>query len=171
MGSGKTTIGRGLARRLNREFFDSDREVEARCGVNIPTIFEYEGEEGFRNRETQALEHLCAQTDIVLATGGGAILRRENRQLLRRSGFVIYLTVSLDEQLERTCRDRNRPLLQTADPRATLAALRQQRAPLYEAVANVTISTDQYSVNAAVHKIHKLLKQKKSAHFHANTGH
>lgn len=150
MGAGKTTIGRGLARALGREFLDLDHELEARCGVRIPVIFEIEGEGGFRKRESAALEHCAARRDIVLATGGGAVLAEENRAVLRREGIVIYLRASVDELYRRTCRDRNRPLLATADPRGTLRDLMTRREPLYREVANLTVETGCSSVSALI---------------------
>ena len=119
MGAGKTTIGRGLARALGRDFIDLDHELEARCGVRVPVIFEIEGEAGFRRRESAALEECTQRRNIILATGGGAILAAENRSRLRERGIVVYLRASVDELFRRTCRDRNRPLLATADPRGT----------------------------------------------------
>jgi shikimate kinase len=141
MGAGKTTIGRGLARALGREFMDLDHELEARCGVRIPVIFEIEGEAGFRKRESSVLERCTDRCGIVLATGGGAVLAPENRRLLRERGIVVYLRASVDELYRRTCRDRNRPLLATADPRATLRKLMEHREPLYQEVADLVIDT------------------------------
>lgn len=141
MGAGKTTIGRTLARVLNREFVDLDHELEARCGVRVSLIFDIEGEEGFRRRETFALEECSLRPGIVLATGGGAILSAENRRYLKERGVVVYLRASSDELYRRVARDRNRPLLQTANPRARLAALLQEREPFYNEVASLTFET------------------------------
>nr|WP_231885943.1 shikimate kinase [Bordetella ansorpii] len=141
MGAGKTTIGRGLARALGREFVDLDHELEARCGVRVPVIFEIEGEAGFRRREASALQECTQRRAIVLATGGGAILAEENRRLLRERGVVLYLRASVDELYRRTCRDRNRPLLATADPRGTLRQLLTLREPLYHEVAHLVVET------------------------------
>ena len=120
MGAGKTTVGKQLARRLCRPFFDSDREIEAACGVDIPTIFDFEGEAGFRHREERMIDLLTRKTDIVLATGGGAVLREENRQYLKTRGTVVFLDVNIDVQVERTSRNDSRPLLrqggQTRNP-------------------------------------------------------
>lgn len=141
MGAGKTTIGRGLARALRREFIDLDHELEARCGVRVPVIFEIEGEAGFRRREAAALQECTQRRQIILATGGGAVLAAENRQALRERGIVIYLRASVEELFRRTSRDRNRPLLATADPRATLRELMVAREPLYNEVADLVIDT------------------------------
>lgn len=150
MGAGKTTIGRGLARMLGREFVDLDHELEARCGVRVPVIFEIEGEAGFRRREAQALQECTQRRDIVMATGGGAILAEQSRGLLRERGLVVYLRATLDELFRRTSRDRNRPLLATPDPRGTLRQLMTTRDPLYTEVAHVVIDTGASSVNAVV---------------------
>ena len=146
MGAGNTTVGKNLAKILNRDFVDLDHELEARCGVRIPTIFEIEGEEGFRKRECQALEACTRIPRIVLATGGGAVLAPINRQLLKTRGVVVYLCASVDELYRRTSRDRNRPLLATADPKGTLRHLLQQREPLYREVADLTVETGTTSV-------------------------
>jgi shikimate kinase len=150
MGAGKTTIGRGLARMLGREFVDLDHELEARCGVRVPVIFEIEGEAGFRRREAQTLQECTQRRDIVLATGGGAILAEQSRALLRERGLVVYLRATLDELFRRTSRDRNRPLLATPDPRGTLRQLMTTRDPLYTEAAHVIIDTGASSVNAVV---------------------
>ncbi len=142
MAAGKTTLGRQLAQRLDMAFVDSDREIEARAGVDIPTIFDFEGEAGFRQREHRVLDELTQRDNIVVATGGGAILRPENRQILHERGFVVHLAIPVDEQLRRTRRDRSRPLLQRGDRRATLTKLTQERDPLYRDVAHVTIATE-----------------------------
>ena len=141
MGAGKTTIGKLLAKRLGREFIDCDHYIVAQSGADIPWIFAKEGEEGFRDRETRALEELTAMPNIVMATGGGAVGREENRKLLQQ-GFVIYLEASVDTQLIRTKKDKNRPLLQNDNPRATLEALYQKRHPLYQEVATIIVPTE-----------------------------
>lgn len=147
MGAGKSTIGKHLARRLNKPFFDSDHEIERRTGVKIPVIFDIEGEAGFRLREQQVINDLTQRQDIVLATGGGAILSPANREDLHTRGTVIYLRASVDDLYARTRRDKNRPLLQTANPRARLTELFQQRDPLYQEIAHIVIDTGRQSVN------------------------
>ncbi len=141
MGVGKSTIGRMLADTLGRRFYDCDRELEARSGVTISTIFEVEGEQAFRRRESVLLDELSAEPGVVLATGGGVVLSPENSALLRRRGLVIYLQSTLDEIARRTARDRTRPLLQGADPRARIAELLKQREPLYSGAAHLTFES------------------------------
>lgn len=141
MGAGKTTVGRQLARLLQLPFYDSDKAIEERTGVDIPTIFEFEGEEGFRNREQKMIAQLTELKGIVLATGGGAILREENRNLLTKNGFVVYLHCDVNKLLERTRRDSNRPLLDTADPKARLETLFEIREPFYTACADLIVDT------------------------------
>ena len=153
MGAGKSTIGRQLARALGLEFIDSDREIEIRTGVDIPLIFELEGESGFRRREHQVIELLTARKGIVLATGGGAVLDPDNRKCLAARGKVIYLHTSVEQQLQRTAHDRSRPLLQTEDPRQTLEALLATRDPLYREVADWVIETDGCRVRDVVQEI------------------
>lgn len=139
MGAGKTTVGRQLAKRLGRPFYDSDHEIVERTGVPVPTIFEIEGEDGFRRREAQTIAELTAGTDIVLATGGGAVLKLENRARLRDTGWVVYLNVPPALLYERTRHDRNRPLLRVPDPLAKLEELHAQRDPLYRETAHIVI--------------------------------
>ena len=148
MGAGKTTIGRLLARRLKLRFYDSDQEVERRCGVKIPVIFEIEGEAGFRAREQQALAELTALQGIVLATGGGAVIAEENRRRLAATGTVVYLNARPEDLFERVRQDRNRPLLACADPLARLRGLHAERDPLYRALADVVVDTGTRSVPA-----------------------
>lgn len=149
MGAGKTTIGRAVARLLGRPFFDTDHEIEARCGVRIATIFELEGEEGFRCRETRMLDELTRRSGIVLATGGGIVMRPENREMLRTRGQVIYLDTTLPELWRRTRRNRNRPLLQVENPRARLEALFRERDPLYREIAHIVMAPHAGSVAQA----------------------
>ena len=140
MGAGKTTLGKLLARQMGREFIDCDWYITEQTGADIPWIFAKEGEEGFRERETKALADLTTQSNIVMATGGGAVMRKQNREMLSR-GLVVYLQASVDTQLARTKKDKNRPLLQNDHPRATLEALYATRHPLYLEVADIVIAT------------------------------
>ena len=158
MGAGKSTSGRLLAKELRLTFKDSDKEIEQRTGANIPWIFDVEGEQGFREREHAALEELCAMEGLVLATGGGAVLREDNRRVLREGGRVIYLCTSVDQQIERTARDRNRPLLRTGDPRAVLSALMKVRDPLYRDVADIIVETDERPPRLVVAEIVERLR-------------
>ena len=153
MGAGKTTIGRHLAQSLGMEFRDSDLEIQRRTGVDIPTIFEYEGEEGFRQREQQVIDELTQLDNQVLATGGGAVMRAENRQYLSARGIVFYLECTPQQQYERTYRDRNRPLLQTEDPLARLKELMQVREPLYRETADYVVTTEGRSAAAVANEI------------------
>ncbi len=155
MGVGKTTIGRQLANHLGWTFKDSDHEIVERTGVTIPTIFEIEGEEGFRRRESEMIARLCSEERLVLATGGGAVLKEENRRLLKETGWVIYLSASVDQLFKRTARDKNRPLLQTENPRAKIEALLRERDPIYSSVADIKISTERRSVGAVIKSILK----------------
>lgn len=141
MGAGKTTIGRCLADILHWQFVDSDHEIETRTGASIPWIFDVEGEEGFRRREEAMIAELTRQQHIILATGGGAVLRPNNRQHLRQRGFVIYLDTPVSMQLERTAMDRNRPLLQTPNPEQRLTDLLKIRDPLYREIAHLIVPT------------------------------
>ena len=153
MGAGKTTVGRALAKRLQRDFYDCDHEIVARCGVDIPTIFEFEGETGFRDRESQALIALSQLEGVVIATGGGAILREQNRQTITRSAVVIYLRISVEEQLLRIAKDRNRPLLQAPDVKQKLEDLAIERNPLYDDMADIKLDTNRQHVNHVVHTL------------------
>ena len=159
MGSGKTTIGRQLARALGKAFVDSDHEIEARTGADIPWIFDLEGEAGFRRREREVIDELTRRPGIVLATGGGAVLAEDNRRHLAGRGIVVYLRTSIDQQLRRTARDRKRPLLQTEDPRARLEALLAERDPLYREIANIIVDTDNRSVRSTVNAILRRLRE------------
>lgn len=153
MGSGKTTVGRALAKRLGMKFVDSDHEIEARTGATIPWIFEIEGEASFRRREAEVIRDLTSQQGIVLATGGGSVLDPESRRHLRSRGTVIYLRASINSILHRTVNDKNRPLLQTEDPRQKLEELSRQREPLYREVAHLVIDTGRPNVHAMVQAI------------------
>lgn len=160
-GSGKSTVGRLLARQAGLSFIDCDREIERRSGVSIATIFELEGEAGFRKRESQVIDELTQATDVVLATGGGAVLAEENRIRLHERGLVIYLEATVDELVRRTAADKSRPLLQGADPRARLSELLLERRPLYEAVAHLTFHSGSANPRRLVKRIaeHPLLRQ------------
>ncbi len=153
MGSGKTTIGRSLARRMGRAFYDSDNEIVQRTGVRIPVIFEMEGEAGFRRREVQVIGELADEGGVVVATGGGAILDPANRAAMKASGWVVYLDVPTPVLLERTRHDTNRPLLQVQDPGARLDSLRAERDPLYREVADYIVDGSRLNSNGAVSKI------------------
>ena len=146
MGAGKTTVGRLLARRLKRSFYDSDEEIERRCGVRIPVIFDIEGEAGFRAREAQVIAELCALDRAVLATGGGAVLAEGNRREIAARGIVVYLHARPPHLWQRVRHDRNRPLLATADPQKRLEELYAERDPLYREVADLVIDTGKQSV-------------------------
>jgi len=148
MGSGKTTMGRALAKHLGKVFVDSDEEIQSRTGVTIPHIFDIEGEAGFRQRETAVIRDLAERDNMVLATGGGAVLAEQSRELLQQNGVVIYLKASVHDLWQRTRHDRNRPLLQTADPHAKLTELFQQRDPLYRQVADIVIQSGKQSAHA-----------------------
>jgi len=159
MGSGKSTIGRLLSNELKLEFVDTDRVIEERAGANIPWIFDVEGEEGFRAREETVIDQVTDQDNIVLATGGGVVLRENNRKVLRERGFVIYLHASVDQQVERTARDKNRPLLQTENPRARLEELIRIRDPLYRQTADFVMRTDRRHPRAVIGEIIKVLRK------------
>lgn len=163
MGAGKTTIGRHLARELKRSFYDSDRVIEERTGANIPLIFDLEGEEGFRKREQAVIEELTAMDRIVLATGGGAVLREANRRHLRERGVVFYLYSDLASLLERTRKDRNRPLLNGEEPPGqVLQRLLQERDPLYRRTAHHVIDTADSSIRLVIKAIIGRLKSERS---------
>jgi shikimate kinase len=142
MGSGKSTIGNIIAKRLHREFQDSDHYIEQRTGVDIARIFDIEGEQGFRDRETSALQELLTESGRVIATGGGSVLRPENQQLLQQQGYIVFLDTSLNQQMQRLRRDKKRPLLQTDNPRARLESLLQERRPIYLDLADLVVKTD-----------------------------
>jgi|TARA_B110000444_G_scaffold257725_1_gene296834 shikimate kinase len=157
MASGKSTIGLKLANRLNLDFVDTDQQVEDRAGAEISWIFDIEGESGFRIREEEVLKEVCLNDEIVISTGGGIIIEKNNRKLISESGVVIYLEVSIQTQLERTLMDKSRPLLDGKDKEQTLKNLKKQRTPLYEEIANITIEAGDRSNNQVVEEILKLL--------------
>ena len=159
MGAGKTTIGRLLAQALELEFLDSDQEIEERTGADIPWIFDVEGEDGFRDRESKVIEELTQRDGILLATGGGAVLRPENREALAGRGTVIYLHASLAQQVARTARDRQRPLLQVEDPEARLRELMAQRDPLYREIADHVVETDGHPARTVAHNLARVLQR------------
>jgi shikimate kinase len=160
MGSGKTAVGRHLARMLHFTFHDSDADIEARTGVDIAFIFEKEGESGFRVRERESIDRLTRLESIVLATGGGAIIEEDNRRALAERGAVVYLATSIDQQLERTRHARHRPLLNdTTDPERKLHELMQRRAILYAQIADLTVSTDGRRVQLVAEEIHHSLRR------------
>ncbi|NNM81232.1 MAG: shikimate kinase [Burkholderiales bacterium] len=161
MGAGKTTVGKLIAKQTGKEFHDSDLEIKCKTGVSIPYIFEVEGEAGFRARETAAIQELVRQENIVLATGGGAVLSAENRQLLKENGTVIYLRATVNELWARTRHDRNRPLLQTGNPQAKLAELYEIRDPLYREVADLIVDTSRQNVRFLVNQILQKLETRK----------
>ena len=157
MGSGKSAVGRRLARDLGLEFVDSDEEIERRTGVDVPYIYEKEGEAGFRLRETEVIDDLTRRDGLVIATGGGAILDAASRECLRARGRVVYLRTTVDQQLARTRHSADRPLLNNDDPRGTLERLMAVRAPLYDEVASITVDTDGRKVKTVVDQILRAL--------------
>ena len=163
MGAGKTSVGHMLGQRLQLPFYDSDHEIERITGVKIPTIFEIEGEAGFRAREEKIIEQLTALDGIILATGGGAILSAQNRERLQSRGQVIYLCATPEDLWRRTRRDRNRPLLQTANPLAKLQELHQQRDPLYRSSANLIVDTGTQSLSSLIQHILTLIPKHSSS--------
>jgi len=159
MGAGKTTIGKLLADELGLEFKDVDREIEIRSGVDIPWIFDREGESGFRAREAAVLEELGQHEGVLISTGGGAVMRAENRRVMAERGTVIYLHTSVEEQVRRTSRDRKRPLLQTDDPARVLIELMTLREPLYREVADIVIATDGRGPKAVAQELAERLRR------------
>lgn len=159
MGAGKSTIGKLLAAELKLPFADSDKVLEDRTGADIPWIFDVEGEAGFRRRESEVLRDLCTGPAQVVATGGGIVLSPENRRLLRKHGLVVYLQASVDQLLERTSKNTNRPLLQVADPRARIVELVQERDPLYREVADIVCDTDHCTPKQAALMVAERLPQ------------
>ncbi|MBU0654778.1 MAG: shikimate kinase AroK [Gammaproteobacteria bacterium] len=168
MGAGKSTIGRQLARRLNLTFYDSDKVIEERTGVSIPTIFAIEGEQGFREREELVIAEFAAMPGILLATGGGSVLRETNRAHIKAGGCVIYLRATADQLFQRIKHDKSRPLMQTENPLQTLRDLLKTREPLYMEVADLVVSTGKQKVNVILRDIHNKLKQlQESSHANA----
>ncbi len=161
MGAGKSTVGRILAEKLGYNFMDSDHEIESKTGATIPMIFDIEGEEGFRLRESQVIDALTQNKETVLATGGGVVINPDNRKNLRARGFVVYLKSSVNTLVQRTKNDRNRPLLQTSNPVATLKNILLERAPYYEELADLIVETEQTSVHRVVRQIISALEKEK----------
>ncbi len=159
MGAGKSTIGRNLAKQLNKEFYDSDRVIEERTGVDIATIFEIEGEQGFRDREEHVIDELCLMDNIVLATGGGSILRETNRNNMKKYGHVIYLCTTAELLYSRIRFDKSRPLMQTDSPLDTLTQLLKVREPYYKEVADSVIRTGKQKAGLIVKRILEVLKK------------
>jgi shikimate kinase len=159
MGSGKSAVGRHLARMFRLSFYDSDADIEVKTGVDISFIFEKEGEAGFRIREKESIERLTRLEGIVLATGGGAVIDADNRRVLAERGVVVYLETSIDQQLERTRHARHRPLLTDTDPEEKLKELMLRRAALYAEIADFTVSTDGRRVQLVAEEIHQELRR------------
>jgi shikimate kinase len=159
MGAGKTTVGKLLADELGLEFLDTDREIEERTGADIGWIFDVEGEDGFRKREAAMLDELTQRNGVLVATGGGVILGEENRKRLVSRGTVVYLDAPLDQQVERTSRDRNRPLLQDGDPREILTDMQSERDPLYREVADHVFRADKRSARVLASEIARVLRE------------
>lgn len=154
MGSGKSTVGKQLASELNRNFLDTDQTIEARTGVNISWIFSVEGEEGFRTREKAIVRELTAMSQVVISTGGGTVVEKENRSLLANNGIVVYLQTSKEVQLSRTLRNRhNRPMLQVDDLEERIESLMESRSQLYEEIADISVATDGKSIRTVVTEI------------------
>jgi shikimate kinase len=158
MGAGKSAVGRQLARMLHLDFLDSDDEIESRTGVDIAFIFEKEGEDGFRRREARVIDELSQLEGIVLATGGGAVIDPDSRSRLGARGFVVYLFTSVEQQLRRTSRGRERPLLENADPAVVLERLMSERDPLYREIADLVVNTDGRRVQTVAREIHDALQ-------------
>jgi len=160
MGAGKSTIGRHLAQQLHMEFFDSDTVIEDRTGADISWVFDVEGEEGFRVREEGVIDDLTQEQGIVLATGGGSVISKENRNRLSARGVVVYLETTIEKQLARTQRDKKRPLLQTDAPREVLEALAAERNPMYEEVSDYVVRTDDQSAKVVANQIINMLEER-----------
>jgi shikimate kinase len=159
MGVGKTTIGKLIANKLNKQFVDLDEEIEERCGANIPWIFDVEGEQGFRKRETELLAELVKKPDLVISTGGGVVLNAENRSLLKNHGFVVFLNATVDQLYKRTLKDKKRPLLQVPDRRKVIENLKAARDPLYRETADLVFDVGQRSSKHATDELLKKLDQ------------
>jgi shikimate kinase len=170
MGSGKSAVGRALARLLGLKFYDSDAEIEAKTGVDIAFIFDKEGEAGFRLRERESIDRLTGLDGVVLATGGGAVIHSDNRRVLAERGAVVYLETSVPQQLERTRHGRHRPLLNDTDPAQKLAELMRHRALLYAEIADLTVSTDGRRVQLVAEEIHRELQRARAAQASYNPG-
>ena len=153
MGAGKSTIGKQLANRLSYTFIDTDHYIEEKTGADIPWIFDIEGEAGFRERETNALADIVSQQGVVIATGGGIVIKEENRNLMLNAGTIVYLTASIDQLVERTFKDKKRPLLQVEDPKKRIIELFEQRDPLYRSLAHHIVKTDKLSAKNIVNQI------------------
>lgn len=162
MGAGKTTIGRFLAEILELEFIDLDTAIEERCGANIPWIFDVEGEAGFRKRESRMLEEITSRSNVLLATGGGAVLSESNRELLKQQGYVVYLNASAAQLLERTAHDRNRPLLQVENPQEVIEKILSERDPLYREVADLVVVTEKRKPQVVAEDIEREVRQLES---------
>lgn len=159
MGSGKTTIGQRVATLLGLRFLDCDHELEAQTGASVSLIFDVEGEEGFRTRETRMLEELTAQSGVLIATGGGVVLREENRKMLHKTGLVVYMRTSIRQQLKRLGRDRSRPLLQTPDRKAKLTRLAEERNPLYEEIADIEFPAQNRGLDAVATDLARKIRE------------
>lgn len=162
MGAGKTTIGRHLSDCLGLPFIDTDQIIEERSGADIPWIFDVEGEEGFRQREARVVKEVCESVEAVIATGGGVVMFEENRQMIAQSGTVVYLSASVEQQLERTGKDRSRPLLNTDDPKTVIKSLMEIREPLYLELADIVRQSDNKNPKSAAQEIAKIIRQKET---------
>ena len=158
MGTGKTTIGKILSKELGFSFVDSDRVIEERCGADIPWIFDVEGEPGFRDREKSVIKDLTGEPDIVLATGGGAVVDTDNQSEMQKNGFIVFLFTTIEQQYERTHKDRKRPLLQSEDPLAVLRRLMSVREPIYRSIADCIVETDSKKPRVVVKEILKAIE-------------
>ena len=159
MGSGKTTIGQRVARLLGKEFLDCDHELETQTGASVNLIFDVEGEQGFRERETRMLEELTSRSGVLVATGGGVVLREENRRMLRETGLVVYMRTSVQQQLRRLGRDRSRPLLQTSDRRKKLTRLAEERNPLYQEIADIEFPAQNRGLDAVATDLAQMIRE------------